>query len=298
MLIAGHGGPKDEVEARRLHGLAAAQRHAGAQCGLAGMLISGHGGPKDETEAWRLLGLAFAQGHAGAQALVALMHNAAHGRPKLEAEAQRPRVTKARKGASENATAQIEDAAALAAAAARADAAMAALLAEEESEAEKARSKKAKAKKKAGAPTEASANANVEHASAEANAKARAAARAVAEAKAAQAEAEEQARNQEEQEAKAVVTKAAKEAAAVEEPPDHFICPITQDVMIDPVSAADGHIYERCAITEWLVGHSTSPMTGAGLKMKDLFPNHTVRGLIRTWQEAQRYRPAGPAARQ
>ena len=48
-----------------------------------------------------------------------------------------------------------------------------------------------------------------------------------------------------------------------------------QDLTIDPVSAADGHTYERCAVQEWLVSHSASPMTGAELKTKDLFPNHT-----------------------
>ena len=41
-----------------------------------------------------------------------------------------------------------------------------------------------------------------------------------------------------------------------------------QDLTIDPVSAADGHTYERCAVQEWLVSHSE-------LKTKDLFPNHT-----------------------
>jgi hypothetical protein len=134
---------------------------------------------------------------------------------------------------------------------------------------------------------------------AEAEAKARAAARAEAEAKAAQADAEEHARNQAEQEANASAAKAhaATEAAAAEEPPDDFICPITHNLMIDPVSAADGHMYERRAIEDWLVGHSTSPMTGAELEVKMLFPNHIMRGFIRTWQEAQRCRPAGPAAR-
>ena len=68
---------------------------------------------------------------------------------------------------------------------------------------------------------------------------------------------------------------AAKEAAAAEQPHDHFICPIMQDLTIDPVSAADGHTHERCAVQEWLVSHSASPMTGAELKTKDLFPNHT-----------------------
>ena len=30
--------------------------------------------------------------------------------------------------------------------------------------------------------------------------------------------------------------------------PNEFLCPITQDVMIDPVVASDGHSYERTAI--------------------------------------------------
>ena len=102
----------------------------------------------------------------------------------------------------------------------------------------------------AGAKTKAKAQAEAKAVTAaEAEAKARAAARAEAEAKAAQ-ETEEQACNQAETEAKAAATKsqAAKEAAAAEQPPNHFICPITQDLMIDPVSAADGHTYERRVI--------------------------------------------------
>ena len=79
--------------------------------------------------------------------------------------------------------------------------------------------------------------------------------------------------------------------------PDDFICPITLDLMVDPVVAADGHTYDRCAIEEWFVGHSTSPKTGAELTATELYPNYTVRGQIRTWQEAQRCRPDGPAAR-
>ena len=39
-------------------------------------------------------------------------------------------------------------------------------------------------------------------------------------------------------------------------------CPITLEVMRDPVMAADGHSYEREAILRWLRGHRTSPLTG------------------------------------
>ena len=80
--------------------------------------------------------------------------------------------------------------------------------------------------------------------------------------------------------------------------PDDFICPITLDLMVDPAVAADGHTYDQGAIQEWFdIGSSTSPKTGAELTATELYPNYTVRGQIRTWQEAQRCRPDGPAAR-
>ena len=71
-----------------------------------------------------------------------------------------------------------------------------------------------------------------------------------------------------------------------EEPPDDFICPITTEVMIDPVMAADGHAYERTAIERWLATKSTSPMTGEALEHTFLSPSHMVRRQIREWQQA------------
>ena len=47
-----------------------------------------------------------------------------------------------------------------------------------------------------------------------------------------------------------------------EEIPEEFICPITQDVMRNPVLCSDGYIYEKAAIEEWLISRrKTSPMT-------------------------------------
>jgi len=66
------------------------------------------------------------------------------------------------------------------------------------------------------------------------------------------------------------------------EMPHEYICPITQEIMHDPVVAADGHSYERSAITQWLNdGHrlSLSPMTGKRLQHKELTPNHALRKL-------------------
>ena len=39
-------------------------------------------------------------------------------------------------------------------------------------------------------------------------------------------------------------------------PPAEYLCPITQDVMVDPVSTCDGHTYERAAIERWLLQNS------------------------------------------
>ena len=71
------------------------------------------------------------------------------------------------------------------------------------------------------------------------------------------------------------------------EPPDDFICPITTEIMSDPVMAADGHAYERTAIERWLATKSTSPMTGEELGNTGLFPSHILRRQIREWQGAQ-----------
>ena len=77
-----------------------------------------------------------------------------------------------------------------------------------------------------------------------------------------------------------------------DEPPDELICPITQEVMEDPVVAADGHTYERAAIARWMVKRMTSPKTGEDLESPIVFPNHSVRRMVREWQESmQESRP-------
>eukprot|EP00041_Stephanoeca_diplocostata_P001338 m.19599 g.19599 ORF g.19599 m.19599 type:complete len:54 (-) comp11893_c1_seq1:298-459(-) len=48
--------------------------------------------------------------------------------------------------------------------------------------------------------------------------------------------------------------------------PPSFECPVTHDIMIDPVSTTDGQSYERTAITKWLRENDTSPATGAVLE--------------------------------
>ena len=80
------------------------------------------------------------------------------------------------------------------------------------------------------------------------------------------------------------------------EPPDDFVCPITQELMVDPCFAADGHTYERHAIERWLLTKSNSPKTGCALELTAVFPNHLLRRQIREWQERHAPTPPHPAA--
>ena len=64
-----------------------------------------------------------------------------------------------------------------------------------------------------------------------------------------------------------------------------YMCPITQEVMSDPVMAADGYTYDRSAITTWLRTHDSSPMTNARLPHKELTPNHALRSSIMEYKE-------------
>ncbi|XP_058721929.1 U-box domain-containing protein 35-like [Vicia villosa] len=67
-------------------------------------------------------------------------------------------------------------------------------------------------------------------------------------------------------------------------PPNHFICPILQDVMDDPCVAADGYTYDRKAIEKWLENHDKSPMTNMALPHKYLIPNYTLLSAILEWK--------------
>eukprot|EP00971_Amphidinium_carterae_P113287 2244338-Amphidinium_carterae.1 len=60
-----------------------------------------------------------------------------------------------------------------------------------------------------------------------------------------------------------------------------FICPITHDVMTDPVVCADGYTYERVAIARWFETSRMSPVTGQTLPHTDMVPNHSVRTLLK-----------------
>jgi hypothetical protein len=51
--------------------------------------------------------------------------------------------------------------------------------------------------------------------------------------------------------------------------PDMFKCPITGDIMNDPVAVVSGSLYERSAITTWLEKECRDPLTNLPLSFTD-----------------------------
>lgn len=43
--------------------------------------------------------------------------------------------------------------------------------------------------------------------------------------------------------------------------PEHYICPISTQIFLEPVICEDGHIYEKEMIIKWLQLNQTSPIT-------------------------------------
>lgn len=67
--------------------------------------------------------------------------------------------------------------------------------------------------------------------------------------------------------------------------PDEYLCPITKEIMTDPVVAADGQTYQRQSILEWFSrGNRRSPLSGTILSDIKVFDNITLKKIIREYQ--------------
>ncbi|KAG1359746.1 U-box domain-containing protein 3 [Cocos nucifera] len=68
--------------------------------------------------------------------------------------------------------------------------------------------------------------------------------------------------------------------------PSHFHCPLSLQLMLDPVIVASGQTYERSFIQTWLdSGLRICPRTHQILSHINLIPNFTVKELIANWCE-------------
>jgi hypothetical protein len=115
-------------------------------------------------------------------------------------------------------------------------------------------------------------------------------------------EAAQQAKHEAAQQAKHEAAQQARQQAKRSVPeqeqpaPDEYYCPITTELMQNPVFASDGHTYEREAIEAWSVkGGATvlSPMTNEPLLDRVLTPNRSMRVLILDWQSARYQQESG-----
>ncbi|CAB9503957.1 Putative E3 ubiquitin-protein ligase LIN [Seminavis robusta] len=74
-------------------------------------------------------------------------------------------------------------------------------------------------------------------------------------------------------------------------PPEHFICPLTLEVMSDPVMHKQtGQIYDKLAIMRWIRQcgkNATCPLTRQPITTSDLVGNGVLRLEIMAWKDLQ-----------
>lgn len=78
--------------------------------------------------------------------------------------------------------------------------------------------------------------------------------------------------------------------------PSDFCCPLSLDLMSDPVIVASGQTYERSFIKKWLEqGCTVCPKTRQTLAHTNLIPNYTVKALIANWCETNNIKLPDPS---
>jgi hypothetical protein len=71
--------------------------------------------------------------------------------------------------------------------------------------------------------------------------------------------------------------------------PLHYLCPVTQDFMNDPVALVTGHIFERAAIEGWFAARMpnvNNPLTGLALADLTLTPQPALQAEIHAFLAA------------
>jgi U-box domain len=70
------------------------------------------------------------------------------------------------------------------------------------------------------------------------------------------------------------------------EAPEDYLCPLTLDVMTDPVMSKYGQSFERSEILQWLgSGHGVCPLSRRPLSLQDLVTNHALKLRISEWRK-------------
>jgi hypothetical protein len=66
-------------------------------------------------------------------------------------------------------------------------------------------------------------------------------------------------------------------------PPKSIMCPITLEIMKDPVIVVSGESYERTAIETWFYSNNTLPLSNIVIIDKTLYPNRALKIYIEWW---------------
>lgn len=65
--------------------------------------------------------------------------------------------------------------------------------------------------------------------------------------------------------------------------PDELRCPISQDVLLDPVKAADGHTYSRHSLSQWFAIRISSPLHGTELEDSSMESQDDIAKAAQDW---------------
>nr|GEV39054.1 U-box domain-containing protein 18-like [Tanacetum cinerariifolium]GEV39850.1 U-box domain-containing protein 18-like [Tanacetum cinerariifolium] len=77
---------------------------------------------------------------------------------------------------------------------------------------------------------------------------------------------------------------------------DDLRCPISLEIMSDPVTLTTGHTYDRVSIEKWFgSGNSTCPKTGEKVNSGNLVSNLCIRNVIRKYCAKNKIAVVGPA---
>lgn len=74
--------------------------------------------------------------------------------------------------------------------------------------------------------------------------------------------------------------------------PEQFLCPITLEIMKEPVICSDGHTYEKEAIMS--LKKSISPLTNQPINLNTIIPNRIIKELISNYLMEQEKKKSNP----
>lgn len=91
-----------------------------------------------------------------------------------------------------------------------------------------------------------------------------------------------------------IMVKQSQSCSPVQIPAD-FCCPLSLELMTDPVIVSSGQTYERAFIKKWIdLGLTVCPKTRQTLAHTNLIPNYTVKALIANWCESNNVKLPDP----